>query len=167
MLFASNSGVRPICIKYCVKIQVLVLLVSPLDVAFPCGPPCPALLALQPQAPCALTRSTLPAYSRTPPLACLTCLAPAGSLRSDQIHPAGILTRRDFVNILPMIDTTMLLQCTGAQVCVCGGGSGRAWGAGGDQGFWGGPRRVGRVQGFRPGLAHYRYWLLAALAPSP
>ncbi|GFR40976.1 hypothetical protein Agub_g1641 [Astrephomene gubernaculifera] len=40
----------------------------------------------------------------------------SGSLRSDMIHPAGILKARDFVSILPMIDNTVLLECTGAQV---------------------------------------------------
>ncbi|KXZ56803.1 hypothetical protein GPECTOR_1g723 [Gonium pectorale] len=40
----------------------------------------------------------------------------SGSLRSDMIHPAGVLKTKDFVSILPMIDNTVVLECTGAQV---------------------------------------------------
>ncbi len=32
------------------------------------------------------------------------------------IHPSGVLKAKDFVSILPMIDNTCLLECTGAQV---------------------------------------------------
>ncbi|KAG2448377.1 hypothetical protein HYH02_006959 [Chlamydomonas schloesseri] len=39
-----------------------------------------------------------------------------GSLRSDAVHPAGQLKARDWVAILPMIDETVVLECTGAQV---------------------------------------------------
>ncbi|PNW85315.1 hypothetical protein CHLRE_03g180600v5 [Chlamydomonas reinhardtii] len=39
-----------------------------------------------------------------------------GSLRSDAVHPAGKLKARDFVAILPMVDETVVLECTGAQV---------------------------------------------------
>ncbi|PNH05871.1 5'-nucleotidase [Tetrabaena socialis] len=42
----------------------------------------------------------------------------SGSLRSDSILPAGIIKARDFVAILPMVDTTMVLECTGAQVVI-------------------------------------------------
>ncbi|GLC44409.1 hypothetical protein PLESTB_000472700 [Pleodorina starrii] len=40
----------------------------------------------------------------------------SGSLRSDMIHPPGVLKAKDFVSILPMIDNTSVLECTGAQV---------------------------------------------------
>ncbi|PNW85312.1 hypothetical protein CHLRE_03g180450v5 [Chlamydomonas reinhardtii] len=40
----------------------------------------------------------------------------SGSLRSDMIHPAGVIKAKDFVSILPMVDTTEVLECTGAQV---------------------------------------------------
>ncbi|KAG2442606.1 hypothetical protein HXX76_002691 [Chlamydomonas incerta] len=39
-----------------------------------------------------------------------------GSLRSDAVHPAGKLKARDWVAILPMVDETVVLECTGAQV---------------------------------------------------
>ncbi|GIL42857.1 hypothetical protein Vafri_709 [Volvox africanus] len=42
----------------------------------------------------------------------------SGSLRSDMIHPEGVLKAKDFVSILPMIDNTTVLECTGAQVVV-------------------------------------------------
>ena len=32
------------------------------------------------------------------------------------IHPAGVIKAKDFVSILPMVDTTEVLECTGAQV---------------------------------------------------
>lgn len=35
---------------------------------------------------------------------------------SDAVHPAGKLKARDFVAILPMVDETVVLECTGAQV---------------------------------------------------
>lgn len=37
-------------------------------------------------------------------------------LRSDLIHPAGPLTYRDLLNILPMMDETVVLQVTGQQL---------------------------------------------------
>ncbi|KAG2499914.1 hypothetical protein HYH03_002202 [Edaphochlamys debaryana] len=40
----------------------------------------------------------------------------SGSLRSDMIHPKGKLKARDFVSILPMVDMTCVLECTGWQV---------------------------------------------------
>ncbi|KAG2448379.1 hypothetical protein HYH02_006961 [Chlamydomonas schloesseri] len=40
----------------------------------------------------------------------------SGSLRSDMIHPPGIIKAKDFVAILPMVDTTVVMECTGAQV---------------------------------------------------
>ncbi|KAG2499917.1 hypothetical protein HYH03_002204 [Edaphochlamys debaryana] len=40
----------------------------------------------------------------------------SGSLRSDTIHPAGKLKARDWVAILPMLDETCVLECSGAQV---------------------------------------------------
>ncbi len=38
--------------------------------------------------------------------------------RSDMVHPAGPLRHRDLVAILPMLDETVVLECTGAQVCI-------------------------------------------------
>ncbi|KAG2442607.1 hypothetical protein HXX76_002692 [Chlamydomonas incerta] len=40
----------------------------------------------------------------------------AGSLRSDTIHPPGQMKARDWVSILPMLDETVVIECTGAQV---------------------------------------------------
>lgn len=37
-------------------------------------------------------------------------------LRSDVVHPKGKLKAKDFVAILPMVDTTCVLECTGAQI---------------------------------------------------
>jgi hypothetical protein len=36
------------------------------------------------------------------------------------IHPEGSIKAKDFVAILPMVDTTVVLECTGKQVrCDC------------------------------------------------
>jgi len=40
----------------------------------------------------------------------------SGSLRSDVIHPAGVLTRRDMMNVLPMVDQTMVIEVNGKQI---------------------------------------------------
>lgn len=40
----------------------------------------------------------------------------SGTLRSDQVHPAGDFTMRDLVNILPMRDPLVLIQVTGQQI---------------------------------------------------
>ncbi|PNH05856.1 Trifunctional nucleotide phosphoesterase protein YfkN [Tetrabaena socialis] len=42
----------------------------------------------------------------------------SGSLRSDTLHPIGKLKARDFVAILPMLDETVVLECTGEQVVI-------------------------------------------------
>ncbi|KAG2448378.1 hypothetical protein HYH02_006960 [Chlamydomonas schloesseri] len=39
-----------------------------------------------------------------------------GSLRSDTIHPPGQMKAKDWVAILPMLDETVVIECTGAQV---------------------------------------------------
>lgn len=40
----------------------------------------------------------------------------SGTFRSDRIHPEGTLTKRDLIEILPMLDETVILQVTGAQL---------------------------------------------------
>jgi hypothetical protein len=50
------------------------------------------------------------------------CFAVAPTGRSDVMHPAGPLRVRDLVAILPMLDETVLLECSGQQVrCDCAG----------------------------------------------
>lgn len=39
-----------------------------------------------------------------------------GSLRSDRLHPAGELTMRDLLQILPMRDLVMVVEATGQQL---------------------------------------------------
>lgn len=44
------------------------------------------------------------------------CILNGGTLRSDVIHPPGVLTFRDLVAILPMLDETCVLEMTGAGI---------------------------------------------------
>lgn len=46
-----------------------------------------------------------------------SCRPPgAGTFRSDAIHPAGPITLGDLVAILPYMDPTLVLECTGTQI---------------------------------------------------
>lgn len=47
---------------------------------------------------------------------CARALSDSGTLRSDTIHPAGPLTMRDLVAILPMLDETVVLEASGQVV---------------------------------------------------
>jgi 2',3'-cyclic-nucleotide 2'-phosphodiesterase (5'-nucleotidase family) len=44
----------------------------------------------------------------------VTCYT--GTLRSDMVHPAGGFRLRDLVALLPMPDTAVVVEATGAQV---------------------------------------------------
>lgn len=50
--------------------------------------------------------------------ACGTDLAliNSGTFRSDKIHPAGDLTKRDIIEILPMLDESVVLELTGSDI---------------------------------------------------
>lgn len=47
---------------------------------------------------------------------------------ADRIHPAGALTHRDLVSILPMLDDTVVIRVTGTPLVSSPGGRPRARG---------------------------------------
>jgi hypothetical protein len=52
-------------------------------------------------------------YTLTASLPCLPPIAAGTHTRSDTVHPAGPLTYRDLLNILPMLDDTVVLKVGG------------------------------------------------------
>ena len=97
------------------------------------------------------------------------------SLGADRIHPAGPLTHRDLVSVLPMLDETVIIEVTGKEAGEGRGGDwgeaeGRGGGGGEAESRWGvGERRRGgdACCGTPAHASSALPALLAAACPSP